>query len=169
MLEPFLVGRAAELGEPRLQRLFQYWDTKKASGTVPLRAEINPAEVRELLGFLNLYDVRDTPRDYFVRLNGSEVASAFRRDITGMLLSEAALGETGDRCRAAFDMCIGEEKPVLCETSLSFCGNDYLVQSLLALPLSRDGERADMLISAHSFRHRGYAGPLPRIFEDGRS
>lgn len=169
MLEPCLVEQAAAVGEPRLQRLFQYWDAKKASRKLPLRAEINPAELRELLGFLNLYEVRHTPRDYLVRLNGSEVASAFRKDITGLLLSEAAMGETGERCRAAFDMCIEEEMPVLCETSLSFCGNDYLVQSLLALPLSRHGERADMLVSAHSFRQRECTVPLSKIFEDRRS
>lgn len=180
MIAPCLVEKTA-LDEPRLRKLFEYWEGKKGSRKTPLRADINPTEIPDLLGFLNLYDVQADPRDYFVRLNGSEVAAAMRRDATGRALSELMAGDAGVRCHQAFDMCVDHAKPTFVETSMSFCGKDYTIQRILALPLTRKGERPDMIVSAHAFRvtdRDRHNSPKPekadnRIFEtthrqDGR-
>jgi hypothetical protein len=154
MLAPCFVEKTA-LVEPRLRRLFEYWEQKRGLRKAPLRAEINPAEIPDLLGFLNLYEVRTKPRDYLVRLNGSEVAAAIRRDATGMVLSEVIVGDAGARCRKAFAMCVDHWTPTFVETPMSFCGRDHTIQRILALPLSKDGRHADMIVSAHAFRPVG--------------
>lgn len=152
MIEPIIVEEAAAIDEPQLRRLYDYWNGKRGMRRAPLRSEIDPVEIPDLLGFLNLYDIRAEPRDYLVRLNGSNIAAMLRQDITGRSISEVIDGDDGERCRRAFSMCIDEMKPALVETSLGFCGNNYAIQTILALPLCTNRAQADMIVSAHAFR-----------------
>ena len=159
MLEPCVVKNAAAIGEPRLLRLYEYWNEKRGLRKAPLRNDIDPVEIPELLGFLNLYDVRGEPRDYFVRLNGSEIANMLCRDVTGKLSSEVLDGEDRARCHKAFSICIENWQPALVETSMGFCDKPYAIQTVLALPLSSDGIHVDMIVSGHAFRAKNNLRP----------
>ena len=142
----------SEIPNARLRALYNYWLKKKGDKRAPGQADIDPVEIPELLGFVNLYDVRDEPRDYFVRLNGSEVAAMLGQDITGMWCSNVVSGEDKDRCHSAFAMCVDDWSPTLVETSLSFIGKDHAAQLLLALPLSDDGITVNKLMTAHAYK-----------------
>ena len=50
MLEPCIVKDAAAITEPRLQRLYEYWNEKRGARRAPLRGDIDPVEIPELLG-----------------------------------------------------------------------------------------------------------------------
>lgn len=141
-----------EIPNGRLRALYNYWNKKRGERRAPRQAEIDPVEIPELLGFVNLYDVQQEPRDYLVRLNGSEVAAMLGQDITGMWCSKVVSGEARDRCHSAFAMCVDDWSPTLVETSLDFCGKDHAVQLLLALPLSDDGKAVNKLMTAHAYK-----------------
>jgi hypothetical protein len=152
MLRERRITSDGEIPNGRLRALYKYWNKKKGERRAPGQAEIDPIEIPELLGFVNLYDVRQEPRDYLVRLNGSEVAAMLGQDITGMWCSRVISGEDGERCHSAFAMCVDDWSPALVETSLSFCGKDHAAQLLLALPLSDDGETVNKLMTAHAYK-----------------
>ncbi len=152
MLREQHITSDSEIPNGRLRALYNYWNKKRGERRAPTRAEIDPVEIPELLGFVNLYDVRQEPRDYLVRLNGSEVAAMLGRDITGMWCSNVVSGEDGERCHSAFAMCIDDWSPTLVETSLDFCGKDHAAQLLLVLPLSDDGEVVNKLMTAHAYK-----------------
>ena len=152
MIREHSVTSSDQIPDGRVRMLFEYWNAKRGDRGAPKRTDIDPVEIPELLGFINLYDVRQEPRDYLVRLNGSEVAAMLGRDITGMWCSEVVSGEDKERCHAAFGMCVDNWTPALVETSLGFCGKDYATQILLALPLSSDGETVDMMMTAHAYK-----------------
>jgi hypothetical protein len=146
------VGALSDIADSKLRRLFQYWTGKCAGRFAPSRRDIDPVEIPELLGLVNLFEVRENPRDFRVRLNGTAVAEMIGRDVTGEFCSAVMHGEDAVRCKEALEMCVDRRAPVLAETSLAFCGKPYMCQTIVILPLSSDGERIDMIITAHSYR-----------------
>jgi len=152
MLSAAPVGGPSDIADLKLRRLYQYWAGKRAGRVVPLRRDIDPVEIPELLGIVNLFEVRGNPRDFRVRLNGTAVAEMTGRDVTGEFCSSIMCGDDAVRCKEAFEMCVDRRAPVTVETSLAFCGKPYMSQTIVVLPLSSDGERVDMIITAHSFR-----------------
>ncbi len=151
MLNASRISGPTEIENRRLRRLYEYWNEKRGSRRAPARGEINPTEIPDLLGYVNMFDVVDGARDYRVRLNGSEVTRMLGREITGMLCSEVTPGEDGERYKQAFEICVNEWSPAIVETTLAFCGKPHAGQTLVALPLSSDGRHVDTMITAHAY------------------
>lgn len=151
MLAANPIGASLEIANARLRRLYDYWEAKRGERVAPTRRDINPVEIPDLLGFVNIYEVRDDPRDFKIRLNGSEVAEMLGRDITGKYCSTVISGPDAVRCKAAFNICVDRRSPAIVETSLAFCDKPYITQTMIVLPLSSAGERVDMIITAHSY------------------
>ncbi len=168
MPDPIRITNASEIENQRLRRLYEYWDEKRAGRRAPARSEIDPTEIPDLLGYVNLLDVQDNPRDYRVRLHGTEVTRMMGREVTGKWCSEFFVGADADCCRRAFAIVVEEWTPALAETSLAFCGKPYTGQTLVAVPLSADGRRVDSVIVAHSyhaFQARGEIVPFREASE----
>lgn len=153
MRKPVTLNNAAAIGEPRLQKFFEYWNEKRAGRSAPRQRDINPADIPELLGFINIFDLQSNPRDYKVRLNGSQVREMLGREITGKFCSTIFSGADAGQCMDAFDLCARECQPVVVETSLAFCGKPYKMQTVIVLPISNNGGGVDMLVTAHAFRY----------------
>ena len=151
MLEAGRVGGSADIQDRRLRRLYEYWVEKRGDRRAPARADINPTEIPDLLGYVNIFEVQDKPRDFKVRLNGSEVTRMLGQEITGKWWSDVISGEAAERCGQAFAICVDEWMPAIVETSLAFCGKPHAAQTFVALPLSADGRRVDTIITAHSY------------------
>ncbi|MDH3231463.1 MAG: PAS domain-containing protein [Alphaproteobacteria bacterium] len=151
MLEAGRVNGSAGIQDRRLRRLYEYWGEIRGDRRAPARTDINPTEIPDLLGYVNIFEVQDTPRDFRVRLHGTEVARMLGQEITGKWLSDVFSGEDAERCRQAFDICVDEWMPSIVQTSLAFCGKPHAAQTFVALPLSADGRRVDTIITAHSF------------------
>lgn len=151
MLEASRLNGPDDIEDRRLRRLYEYWEEKRAGRRAPARCDIDPTEIPDLLGYVNIFDVQDNPRDFRVRLNGTEVTRVLGREVTGKLYSEVTPGEDGERCKRAFEICVDEWSPAIVETSLAFCGKPYTGQTFVALPLSTDGQRVDSMITVHSY------------------
>lgn len=150
MLPVIPVDSGNNIHEERLEQLYDYWKEKCGGRPAPAHTDIDPVEIPELLGYLNIFDVRDDPRDFLVRLNGSRIAEMLGGDITGKLLSEVDWGKDGELCRAAFERCVDECRPLRLETSLAFCGKPYATQRLIVLPLCGESGRIERIITAHA-------------------
>jgi len=72
---------------PRFLDLKAYWDRKRGSRAMPVRADIDPLDLRTHLGSLVLIDVLPGMTDFGMRLIGSTIVEALGRDSTGKLLS----------------------------------------------------------------------------------
>ena len=155
-----LVGASSEITDARLRRLYDYWYSKRGDRSAPTLRDIDPVQIPDLLGFVNIFEVQDAPRDYKVRLNGCEVSEMLGQEITGKYCSTVISGEDGVRCKVAFDLCVDRCHPVIVETSMAFCGKPYMAQTIVAVPLSGDGESVDMIVTAHSYHARSAADQL---------
>jgi len=79
-----------EIVDERLRRLYEYWKKERGKRPLPARNDIDPVELRYLLGHLILLDVLNEPRQFRVRLQGTELERWMGGDLTGKTLDHLA-------------------------------------------------------------------------------
>jgi hypothetical protein len=144
----------ASLGNPVLAAVKAYFDGKRGARRFARRADLDPAELKAHLGWISLLDVLEGGEDFRHRLVGTRVAHYFSTDNTGRLLSDVvaayppqvAAGVLGIHRKAARDMV-----QVRVSGKADWIGKQYLDFDALFLPLSDDGESANMLVSVFTF------------------
>ena len=140
--------------QPILRFLKEYWDKKRGARAMPSRADIKPSEMKEYLGWVILVDVLPGYDDFRYRTIGSRVSQYFLADSTGRTIREAfaAYGEGAVNAVVAVHRKAARDRVAL----RSYGGAGWLDRSFLDfdaifLPLSDDGETANMVLSAFTF------------------
>jgi hypothetical protein len=136
------------LGDLRLNRLWQYWREFAQLSRLPARADIDPSKITPVLPWTFLIDT--TPIDgYRYRLVGTQIVADMGYDMTGQLVSRAYAGPDWDDVQRDYRWVIRNKLPCLTRNSvvLRATGQPYAYSRLL-LPLSANGEEVDMLIGA---------------------
>lgn len=136
----------AFIRHPDLQRLFRYWLGLSIDGQVPLRRDIDPLAVRDLMPNLQLLDVGATPDDLRYRLVGGEIAAAFgfeprgktRREIREAYVSPDKYDDFDQTSRETHDVA---RRGVVAYTHdyMTSYDHDFLAYARLLLPLSEEG------------------------------
>jgi hypothetical protein len=136
-----------EIVDERLRRLYDYWKKERGKRPLPARNDIDPVELRYLLGYLVLLDVLDGPRQFRVRLQGTELERWTGRDLTGKTLDQlpspqlaAVAGELLAQAVAARAPCHRIGVQIIDDLPRRF--------EALVLPLAADGVAVNMLLAA---------------------
>lgn len=143
--------------QPVLAAVFAYWNAKRGARAMPSRAEINPLELKEHLGWIVLLDVLPDLSDFRYRLIGTKVACYFGVDSTGLTIGEAfrpfgpgaVKGVLAVHRKAARD-----HVPVRAHGAAAWLADGYDHFESLYLPLSDDGETANMILSVFTFDYK---------------
>lgn len=134
----------------RLADLLTYWRNKRAGRRFPARADIDPLDLRSLLGNINLIDVMrdDASRFRFrYRLFGSEFVFYHGGDLTGVWVDEIPNAVYREQLSGLYTH-------VVMTGATPMVSYDYLLESqrhrfqALILPLASDGETVDMILSS---------------------
>ena len=153
------------LANPTLSFLKSYWESKRNGRAMPSRADIDPLEMRDHLGWIILADVLTDYEDFRFRLVGTRVTNYFGRDITGKTLSEsyASYGPAALKMALAVYRKVARDRVVLRTFgNAGWLGRDFLEFDQLFLPLCDNGERATMVMSAVTFDARRQGLKPPR-------
>jgi len=134
------------IADERLCRLLEYWRGKRAGRPMPARTDIDPFELREHLGRLNLLDV-DGPNLFRFRLYGSSVTNPDVMDMTGRTTQDYADTGFGAVVTRHYQMCVDEKAPVYHEVIGTLREAPYEFVRLI-MPLSSDGTNVDMLFAS---------------------
>lgn len=140
----------AEL-DSRLRDLLAYWRDKRKGRRFPARADIDPLDLRALLGNINLIDVArpeggGKPR-FRYRLFGSEFVFYHGGDLTGVWVDEIPNPVYREQLNALYTA-------VVSNGVMPMVSYDYLLESrrhrfqAIILPLASDGETVDMILSS---------------------
>jgi hypothetical protein len=142
--------------DPRLKALLDYWRGKCGPGHLPARADIDPLELRALLGNINLIDVvPQTPgsdgkpgsRRFRYRLFGTEFVFYHGGDLTGQWVDE--IGNSVYR-----QQLVGLYEHVVATGATPMLSYDYILDSrrhrfqAVILPLASNGRDIDMILSS---------------------
>jgi hypothetical protein len=139
--------RAPPVTDRRLIRLYQYWLAQRGARRMPSRADIDPVEMRFILGYLMLIDVSQPGPEFRIRLQGSELSWWIGQELTGMNLSDVRTLDLEALARRQFEHVVANATP------LGWIGNDSIdgirrhYQAII-LPLSSEGTFVDLLIAA---------------------
>jgi len=140
--------------DPRLRGLVAYWAAKSAGRCCPARADLDPLDLKPLLGFLLMVDVVRPEKEKSgggdayrlrYRLFGTEFVFYHGRDLTGRWLDEIA--NTVFR-----DELLGFYRVVIAEKTMQALSYDYMLErgrqrfQAVLLPLSKDAGRIDIVL-----------------------
>src|SRR5262245_35938605 len=84
----------SQLDSPRIHRFHDYWKGRKSAGhAVPLRADVDPTDLRELLPNIVVVEVEQAPTRFRYRLVGTRVVEFNQLDFTGAYLGAIGFEE----------------------------------------------------------------------------
>jgi hypothetical protein len=130
-----------------LRRLHADWQRRCGARRFPGRADFDPLDLRYIVGNLSLVDVLRHPLRFFCRLHATNVALRIGFDMTGKLLDR----HPDARYRAVvldhYLRVIDEGRPIAVRRERQFTDRVTLNCEALVLPLARDSENVDMLMT----------------------
>ena len=134
--------------DTRLKRFADYLSRKAAPGKLAGRQDIDPLELRDLLGSLVLHDVvpqKGGGQRYRTRLVGTRVVELLGGDTTGQFLDERLSPERGALIIGHFDRVVETKQPHYFGGKLSNRNREHILVQRVCFPLARNGEDVDML------------------------
>ncbi|HXE16405.1 MAG TPA: PAS domain-containing protein [Stellaceae bacterium] len=149
------IAQGMTLNAPQLRRLYEDWRVRRCV-PIPRRADFDPASLSYILGSLSLFEVLRDPMRFRARVHGTRMSEHLGHEFTGKFLDEAPpnkyynlvlthLTDVATHARPSFAWLVDQarEPPTMESESL-------------VLPLSRDGDTVDYLISA-AVHHRRFS------------
>ena len=131
---------------PKLRQLYEYWLEKRGERTMPARADLDPIDIRFVIGDVILADVIDeTPPRFRIRLHGTNLSERTNFDLTGKMLDDMPAPEFRDLSRRSFTKVVQTRKPLHALAERPLDGRKQRYEAVI-LPLSADGERVDRLL-----------------------
>lgn len=146
-MEDYVRGLEEKAEHPTLKRMLALWEQKRAGRQAPLRADFDPSEMVFALGDLSLFDVEEQPRRYWCRLDGTRQVELFGLDCTRKYLDECFPPDYYALANKSFTDCIDGGRPSLYQRQIPYAGR-LIRYEVVLLPLSRRGDRLDMLLVA---------------------
>jgi hypothetical protein len=123
-----------------LQDLVAHWQRKRGERRIPLRADIDPVELRKHVGSLVLIECLPEADDFRYRLIGTAITQAYGRDSTGKTVRELYTVSDPEYC----EFLLGIYRTVVAQRclarlsgSLRPVARDYRSFDSLLLPLDR--------------------------------
>lgn len=129
------------------QPLLNYWEQKRAGGKMPARADLDPVDLKPLLGWLSLVDVRPTAPRFAFRLLGSAHPVRAGGPRHGQDISKLEPMAYREMVTEQYETTVLRRAPTLHENVLNFGTHRFRYQRI-ALPLAKDHVTPDMLMIA---------------------
>jgi hypothetical protein len=144
ILDKVDAARAA-IVDPLLLRLYDYWQERRASRPMPSRSDIDPVDMRFMLGNILLVDVLEAPRRFYIRLHGTNLVHRAGYEMTGKMLEELPGADFRLRAQQFFTAAVETRQPQHVRRSRTLSGRPQPYEALV-LPLSRAVPQVDMLL-----------------------
>jgi hypothetical protein len=128
------------------EEMLSYWRSRRDSGRLPRRAQIDPCDFKRHLPTVSLINVGETPGDYRLRLAGTGLYSVYGGEITGKRIADVYAPESAAYWREELDKIVATRQPGVGVHSLAWRGAPHLSIVWLRMPLVNDGDRVNMIL-----------------------
>lgn len=163
-LEALQLETEEVLGDATLLAMHRYWTGIRGGNEIPLRRDLDPAEIGpKLLPYSLLTDVDTCLKSVRHRVVGTNFTDFFGSDITGMELSDVLTGNYLDFILGLYTLACECRAPVMAHSRFMWDQGRLLKTSQLIMPLSKDGARADMCLTCQIFE-AGEGATHPKVF-----
>ena len=133
----------------RIPRLVDYWRKCRGGRPVPFRADIDPAEIKDLLPNIVLTSIEE-PFRVLYRLVGTRVVEFNKIDFTGSYLDDMRWDVT-ERYSRAYRRVAETGQPHYGLDSWPLARSLYGRSEIVMLPMTTDGTRVDRCLSMEDF------------------
>jgi hypothetical protein len=143
-----------DLSEAEFSELFSYWRGLRGDRIAPAWAEIEMIEMpAKVLPYLTVVQVKPSPLDFVYVFYGTGHMSLKACDLTGHSIGESLPQENGPVIYEQYRQVVETRRPMAyLRTFVCPDRDETLRQSTLRLPLSRDGESIDAVMSLSDLR-----------------
>src|SRR5260370_954045 len=131
-----------------------YWDRKRGDRLMPARADIDPLELREHLGWILITEVVGETRRLRYRLVGSEIAKRLGCDSTNKYRDDLYPAPDRDKLAASSHRAPPSGSPPGGGGGVLFGAHPSFWLGFLALPLSQDGVDVNMILTRGIIENR---------------
>lgn len=134
-----------DITTPQLLKLYEWWRAHHANGKLPSRRQIDPVDLKFLLGNLMIVAVARDPLRFHFRLIGTDLVAHMKRDWSGKPLATYPDAEFREHLQKTYEEVVRSGQPVANTRRLLVDGRYYRYDGLV-LPLASDGETIDCLL-----------------------
>lgn len=136
-----------EIVDHRLRRLYEYWQRERGMRPLPSRTDIDPRQLKFLLGYLSLLDVLKEPLRFRVRLQGTELGWWLGGDFTGRTLDQLPASQLAAVIHQRLANAVNTAAPCHHRGEEIIADLPRRYEALI-LPLATDGMTVNMLLTA---------------------
>ncbi|MFD2204833.1 PAS domain-containing protein [Kiloniella antarctica] len=120
-----------------IHSLLSIWHNLKASGSFPLKSELDPVTFKNFLGRLCVVDIQHEPLDFIYRLDGTEISAASNEDLAGCSILKGTPNEIYQSHFEEFKIALDTAKPMVWQISYVVPESEFDYYRVI-LPFSRD-------------------------------
>ena len=134
---------------PKLQRLYDYWRSKRPAEGLPRKSDIDPVEIGPLLHDVFLVAVERPPLRFRFRLLGSGITSVSRPNVIGRTMDEVYPDVREKESYRDYVICseAAEVRHYRGATMFNLDFN-FLVTERLLLPVTEGSGKVDFILGA---------------------
>lgn len=134
-----------------VRQLHSYWDSRRGERALPSRADIDPAEIKDLLPFILIADlIGDLPRVRY-RLVGTRVVAASGMDLTGRYLDELLAADVENAWQAHYTRMRDEARPLFGDVTVPRLDGEPFRYEFGIFPLSGDGGAVSQALAIEDY------------------
>lgn len=141
----------ASLEHPLLLGLLRHWEAKRGARAMPARADFRPEEMHAFLGHIFLVDVEHEPRRFRFRLLGTEIVTSYGTELTGRYTDAVQPPAYRAMIECHYNQVVDSARPMVHRMRFTEHPDKNHQLMRLAMPLSEDGTRVNMLMMASVF------------------
>jgi hypothetical protein len=134
---------------PDLMRVLAYWNEKRQGRFAPRRADLDPADLVDVLPRIMLADVLRDPLDFHYRLSGTGILNVHGQEMTERRPRDLAPAEFGNLIYDHYCEAVRRRVPLMHLILLDTLDRSRSYVRLL-MPLSEDGAEVTMLFTVDS-------------------
>ena len=135
------------LGDAKLARLLRYWDSRRYGRICPLRKDLRPEDMKDLLGRIALFDVDRDAAAFSFRLVGTTLTQILECDLTGQSLAAMQPRQYRRLLHELLTETREKGAPVCQEVTLGQQRQSFAYKAL-ALPVSVTPDEVDIVLMA---------------------
>lgn len=135
-----------DIRESGARFLHDYWLRKRGERRMPARADIDPLELKPVLGRLLLLDVQRAPLDFRYRLAGTKTYHIFGHDLTGLSVRDVRPPEWSEAIWRSLTQLVETGEPQYVELQFETAARNFRAYRVLRLPLGQNGRDVDQVL-----------------------
>lgn len=148
---------------PALQRLHRDWERWRGTRAFPTRSDVDPFNLRYILGNFSLVEVFHHPLRFRFRLHATGSVERLGKDLTGQFLDTVLDPKAHAVVFESLVRCVETRAPFLISHERMMATQFYGHMEVLVLPFSSDGETIDLLGVGAQFSRRARTWSAPAL------